>query len=131
MFRGLVGLLVIETLYAFCHRVGDHRHGMIADRRVGLVAPQFPHGQSAALLIHPNECVDEIDRAFLIDDRIQRMRRTERVPEREDSILSGFWIFGFGFWICFLSFVSGRLSLVSEPVHLPINAAILSVDIAE
>ena len=89
MFGGFVRFFVIEALDSFRHGVRDHRDGMVADHGAGLVAPELPDGQASALLVHSNERVDEVDSAFLIDDRIERVRGAKRVPKRENRVLVG------------------------------------------
>src|SRR5215213_2867961 len=139
MLRRFVSFLVIETLDSLRHCVGNHRHRVIADHRVGLFTPQFPNRQASALFVDPNESVYEVDGAFLIDDRIQRMRGAERVPEGEDGVLFGLRSADRGFrmsWGRVLSPAFRRLLRFGRPakagtqnMDLLVMSSITSIDV--
>ena len=77
----------IEATDALGPRVGDHRHGVVPDHAIGLVAGEFPDRQPATLAILREERLDEVARALGLEDRVQRVRGTERVPQREHGVL--------------------------------------------
>src|SRR5205814_302578 len=47
---------------------------------------EFPHGQASALVVLREKCVDEVARAPSFNDRVERVRGAESVPEGEDRV---------------------------------------------
>ncbi len=87
MLHRLISLAHVETIDAFHNSVGNHRNCVIPDHRVSLVRGQLPDGQTASLFVLDQERLDKVASAFLIDDGVKRVRRPERIPEREDSVV--------------------------------------------
>src|SRR5262245_58521964 len=81
------GFIKLKTIHPLRCRIRDYRYSVIPNHRVSLVCREFPHGQASALFVLREECLDEVARAFAIDDGVERVRRAKCVPEREDRVI--------------------------------------------
>ena len=72
---------------ALDERVGDHRQRRVADHRVGLAAPAGPQRQPSHLPVVGEHRVDEAGHALGHDQREQRVRGTEGVPQAERRVV--------------------------------------------
>ena len=86
--------------------IDDDGDGVDADHAVILALPHSPHREVPVLLVKGNEGVDEPRHSLRHENRVERMRGAERVPQGERRVVSAL-----------------------GDVYLVICAAILAVDI--
>ena len=77
----------VETFNPLRDRIGDHRHRVIADHRVGLVRRELPHREPPAFLVLPQERPHEIARPRAIDDRQQWVEGAKGVPQGKHRVV--------------------------------------------
>ena len=75
-------VLLVQVVVGLKH----HRHCVITNHAVRLMAGQLPHGQFAALLPVLHGGIDEVHRALRLNLRQERVQRAVGVPQREHSV---------------------------------------------
>ncbi len=84
--RSLEGFIHIKRVLTLGHSVGKQRGGMIADHSARVVPGKFPHRKHTTLPGFQQERTHIIIVEVGIDNRHQRMQRTESVPYRKYGV---------------------------------------------
>ncbi len=84
--QGLQRLRDVEIGEAAGDGVRDHGGGVVADHAVGLVAPEFPDGQFAGLVVDGQEGLEEVVAPLGLELPEERVLGAEGVPEREHGV---------------------------------------------